>query len=88
MICKQCEKDFSQKDFYKSDICYKCLYKNKISTFSKYVSRFKLCRICKGKIPPEKDKFCSPECAKKGKEIQDKEYWIRKCYSPKINWKN
>ena len=88
MLCKQCEMDYECKDFYKSDICYKCIYKNKISIFSKYVRKFKLCRICKSKIPSGKDVYCSQECAKEGKIRKDKEYWIRKCCAPKVNWKN
>lgn len=88
MLCKQCEGTFLEKDFYKSDICYKCVYKNKISMFSTFVKTFKLCKICKTKVPPGKDKYCCEECAKKGKNLRDKEYWFRKFCAPKVNWKN
>lgn len=87
MLCKRCEKERRIKDFYKSDVCYKCVYEKKISLFSKYVIKFKLCKICKSKVPSHKDVYCSDECAKEGKSRKDKEYWIRKCLAPKVNWK-
>ncbi len=88
MLCKQCEKDLKDKDFYKSDICYKCVFKNKIAIFSTYVKKFKLCRICKSKIPPGKDVYCCEGCAKEGKLLKDRQYWFRKFCAPKVNWKN
>jgi predicted nucleic acid-binding Zn ribbon protein len=88
MICNQCLCDCKDKDFYKSDICYRCVYKNKRATIAKYVKPFKLCRICKSKVPPGKDVYCCDECAYQGKQRKDKEYWVHKCSAPKISWKN
>jgi hypothetical protein len=88
MICNQCLCDCKDKDFYKSDICYRCVYKNKKSVISKYLKSFKTCRICKNKVPIGKDKYCSDNCAHQGKLRKDKEYWIRKCTTLKVTWKN
>lgn len=89
MFCDQCKNELPDKDFLKThpDICYRCLFKNKEKLFSDSSKALKICRICKEKIPEGKDKYCSDECAHLAKTSKDKNYWVRKCNAPQINWK-
>ena len=88
MICKQCLIDRIEKDFYNSDVCYKCIYKKKMQSIQKISRKMKLCRICKIQVPLGKDVYCSEKCAYEGKLKKDKEYWFHKCVAQKISWKN
>lgn len=90
MICHQCQGDKTEKDFLKSDICYSCVYKNKLSLLTKKdIPEIKNCKICKHTIPNSrliywKACYCSEQCAKRGKELHNKNYWVRNCHAPKI----
>ena len=90
MICNQCQQDKDVKDFQNSNICYKCIFKNKYHPPDKeIVSEHKLCKICKNQIPTSrliywKASYCSDECAKSGKNLHNKNYWVRNCCAPKV----
>ena len=92
MLCDQCKEDRTEKEFFKSTICYKCTYKNKMLICSDNLTKKKLCKICKNEIPKEKAvyrkaAYCSNECAKQGKYIHNHTYWVRKCNVPKIHYR-
>ena len=90
MICHQCQRDRKETDFFKSSICYSCTFKNKMTSLvNKDVKEIKKCKICKDTIPASrliywKACYCSEECARRGKELHNKNYWVRKCQAPKI----
>lgn len=86
MICDQCLEEKSNKDFYGSRTCYKCIYKNKTSFIQKSNCQIKQCKLCKNTIPEGNFAYCSDECAKKGKELHNKNYWIHNCNAPKVKW--
>ena len=89
MICDQCQEDKSSKDFYHSNICYRCTFKNKNLSLKKSRNTAKRCKMCENNIPAEhliywKASYCSEECAKAGKDQYNKNYWIHNCNAPKI----
>lgn len=70
MICLVCKKDRDSKDYYKSNICYKCVYNEKMKRYK----REKKCRICGKKISKTRWTFCSNECAEKN---EYKPHWTK-----------
>jgi len=75
MICLVCKIDRNSKDYYKSNICYKCLYIEKTNVTHK---KEKTCKVCCEKLPHGRWVFCSDMCAEKNKY----EDWTRSIKFP------
>lgn len=82
MKCPECKRKFPKEDFFWKDTCYKCQYAEKL----KVLKTLKPCRICKKMIPRGRWTFCSKECAKEGKDYQNKTYWTSNIKCEKTKW--
>jgi hypothetical protein len=86
MICDSCKIDRLVNDFVnKSNICYKCVYQEKLEKMGKKRTRkVNFCRMC-GKEVIHKENFkkrqrtvfCSCECAEKGHKELINNHWTR-----------
>lgn len=78
MICPSCTVERDEKDFFKKDRCYKCIYAEKIKGCI-----FKKCEVCGNKCPSDRIKYCSDACLKVITKKKKKEYWTKKMRSAK-----
>ena len=84
MICEVCLVVREERDFFKeSKICYKCIYKQKLSIANEGKPR-NYCKVCAKEVFFDKEAkkrqrnvFCSPECAKKGHKQLLKDHWTK-----------
>jgi hypothetical protein len=83
MLGHDCNIDRPIEDFLGKPECFKCGYAKKL----KELKTKKRCKICKTLIQKGRWKFCSKECAKEGKNIQDREYWTSNLKGEKNKWK-
>ena len=81
MLCPRCGQERGKGDFFnESDICYKCIYKEKIEKWNK-IEKKQFCRICKKLCSEFRWMYCSKECSLIGESEMKKNYWIRKLKS-------
>lgn len=87
MICNSCKTEKLISDFInRENICYKCLYREKIKkTSKKQIKGPTLCRTCGKEVIHKKTEkkrqrtvFCSLRCAQKGHKLQVSNHWTRK----------
>lgn len=86
MICDSCKIDKAVTDFIISkNICYKCLYRQKVEKFGeKRTNKSLQCRICGNEIVTKEDVkkrqrsvFCSCACSEKGHKYQLDNHWTK-----------
>jgi hypothetical protein len=82
MICPNCQNKRSRKDFYNSDMCYQCVYKEKMATQPK-----SKCKICNKEIPIGRWSYCSDNCAEKENKTRIDNYWTKNIRLPRANFK-
>jgi hypothetical protein len=85
-ICLSCNKEKEDKDFYLSDLCYRCQYRLKTKSIAEE-KKIAKCKICSKVIPEGNKVYCSTKCLYIGKLNTDKTYWFRKCTAPPVSWK-
>ena len=72
--CPGCTTDRESKDFYGKDLCYKCIYKQKLGQ----LLNKRQCKICSKCVPKGRWQFCCDICYNISKSDQDKNHWTRK----------
>lgn len=95
MECKKCFLDLPEKDFYSSNICYKCSYNEKSDDLEKNKTELKqeikksafFCKFCKKLILSNRKVYCSDDCRKQKTKENAKNLWFRKINITKSHWK-
>ena len=86
--CSVCLVNMKNSDYVnKNDECYKCVYSRKVNLLaeqSKGKKKKSKCKECECYIPHQRWKYCSDECAKKGKLKQ--KHWTLTCKSSADSW--
>lgn len=75
-ICGNCGVEKDEKDFLRSENCYKCEYAKRLRTFEKL--NLKKCAICSEELDKGRSVYCSDECAHEGKDRHNKAYWTNR----------
>lgn len=84
MICDMCNLNFKDEDFLnRSKICYKCVYKKKLTESNKNKKRDYFCKVCNSKIiriedlkQNQRTVYCSKKCARVG--FNESRHWTKK----------
>jgi hypothetical protein len=72
--CPTCRISHPKKDFYGKELCYKCIYNQKV----KVKKKENMCVVCGKNKPQGRSKYCSKECSLQVDIVRQKSMWYRK----------
>jgi hypothetical protein len=81
--CAVCGTDKDDDCFITGNVCYKCVYKDKLDKTPKKIPR---CRVCNKRCPDGRRLYCSDDCCAVSKKEKDQSSWYKKISVPKIYW--
>jgi len=79
MECPKCKIDRQLADFLGKDICFKCIYREKIKNLPRKKTD-RLCPLCNEIVPSNRLIYCSEKC----KDAQDRIRSLQKYYDKKM----
>jgi predicted nucleic acid-binding Zn ribbon protein len=72
MLCPICLIEREDKLFLGKEICYKCMYAQKVAQ-----ANIRKCKECGEPIPGKRWTYCSDKCGKIALKTQKKEHWTK-----------